>query len=112
MNYSQGDVVWLRTDNIEGGLGKRHPCIVLSNNDFNDSHEWGILVRGSHTVPKQLLPEEYVIKRNKENGLDQDTVFGSIIFSAKWERITRVAGKIPPTQIRQLVRRIQDIVTA
>lgn len=110
MSFSQGDVVWLKIDNLEGGLGKLHPCVVISGNAFNDSHEWGILVRGSHSVPTVLFPEEYVIRRNAVNGLERDTVFGSIIFGAMWERVTKLVGNIPPTQITELINRIHVIL--
>ena len=110
MSFSQGDLVWLRTDNLEGGLGALHPCVVLSDNEFNDSHDWGILVRGSHRVPLRPLPEEYVIKRTRANGLETDTVFGSIIFSAKWSRVDRSPGKIPPIHIRELLARVHRIL--
>lgn len=111
MSFSQGDVAWLRTDNLEGGVGALHPCVVVSENTFNDSHDWGILVRGSHTIPARLLREEFVIRHNRENGLDRDTVFGSIVFSAKWDRVTRSPGKVPPAHIRELVSRICEILS-
>ena len=110
MSFSQGDVVWLRIDNLEGGLGTLHPCVVISGNAFNDSREWGILIRGSHSVPTVLFPEEYVIRRNAQNGLDKDTVFGSIIFGAKWERVTKLVGNIPPVQIAELINRLRAIL--
>jgi mRNA-degrading endonuclease toxin of MazEF toxin-antitoxin module len=104
MTFSRGDVVWLRTDNLEGGLGKRHPAVVVSNDNFNDSHNWGYIVRGSHTIPATPEREEVVIKRNRENGLAHDTVFSSILQSAKWKHMQTAGGKVRPIRIEAGVR--------
>lgn len=110
MTFSRGDVVWLRVDYVEGGVGKPHPAIVLSSDEFNDSHHWGIIVRGSHDIPRDPAPEESVIKRTPENGLDADTVFLPIIQSAKWSRVIKKVGVVPPYQLRQVVERLRRII--
>ncbi len=110
MSFSQGDVVWLRIDKLEGGIGQRHPAVVLSADTFNDSHDWGYIVRGSHMIPAILLPEEYIIHRDGENRLDQDTVFGSILQSAKWSRMTTLGGKVPPVHLRELMARVTMVL--
>lgn len=110
MTFGRGDVVWLRVDYVEGGLGKPHPAIVISNNPFNDTHDWGIIVRGSHEVPDH--PDQYqtVIKKSSENGLDEDTVFLPIIQSAKWTRITKKVGALSPSELRRVIGRLGKIV--
>lgn len=111
MSFSQGDIVWLKIDRLEGGLGSLHPAVVVSTDAFNDSHEWGYIVRGSHTIPASLLPEEYVIRRSAENQLDRDTVFGSILQSTHWARM-KSGGKVTPNQIRELIQRVRTILDA
>jgi mRNA-degrading endonuclease toxin of MazEF toxin-antitoxin module len=110
MTYSRGDVVWLRVDNIEGGLGKPHPAIVISSNTFNDSHSYGFIVRGSSRVPAHLAPDEYVIERALDNGLDADTVFLPIIQSAEWTRVLKKVGAVTPYQLGQIMGRLRGIL--
>jgi len=102
--------VWLRTDNVEGGLGQSHPAVVISRDQFNDSHAWGVIVPGSSRVPADPEPEQLIVRRTRENGLDVDTVFLPVIQSARWERMTRKAGVLPPHQFKQLLSRVSGIL--
>lgn len=110
MTLSRGDVIWLRVDKIEGGLGKPHPAIVISSDAFNDSHPFGIIVRGSSDVPATLDSYEYVIKRAPGNGLDTDTVFYPIIQTAQWGRVDKKVGVVTPYQLKQILTRIRGIL--
>jgi mRNA-degrading endonuclease toxin of MazEF toxin-antitoxin module len=112
MSFSRGDVVWLRTDNLEGGLGKVHPAVVISNNAFNDSHDWGYITRGSHLIPREPGPEDYVVKHDAENKLDRDTIFGAIVQSAHWSRMSTTGGKVRPRQLRALVDRVSRVLAS
>lgn len=110
MTFSRGDVIWLRVDYLEGGVGKPHPAIVISSNEFNDSHEWGIIIRGSSDVPIDPDEEHYVIKKSRGNGRDRDTVFPPIVQSAKWTRVMKKVGTISPYQLKQLMDGISRVL--
>ena len=110
MTFSRADVVWLRVDKLEGGLGKLHPAIVISSNTFNDSHPFCIIVRGSSDVPVDPEPDEYVIKKTDGNGLDTDTVFYPIVQTAEWGRLRKKVGVVTPYQLKQIMARIGGIL--
>ncbi len=110
MTYSRGDIVWLRIDYLEGRLGRPHPALVLSSNEFNDSHYWGIIAVMSSKVSLDPTEEEYVVKDWKGSGLDEPTMVLPIIQSARWDRVTRKAGQLPPYEFRQVVNLLRRVV--
>jgi len=110
MSYSRGDVVWLRIDNLEGGVGRLHPAIVVSSDSFNDTHAWGVVIRGTSRVPQQIEDDQFLVAATPENGLDRDTLFLPIIQSTVWSRITKCVGKLPPHQLRQVMERVSAIL--
>lgn len=110
MAHSRGDVIWLKVDKLEGGVGRQHPAIVISSNSFNDSHSYGFIVRGSSSVPISPEPDQYVIKRTPGNGLDEDTVFLPIIQSAEWTRVLKKVGAVTPYQLTQVMDRLRAIM--
>jgi len=110
MTYSRGDIVWLRIDYIEGRVGKPHPALVISTNDFNDHHTWGIIVVMSSKVPANPRADEYVVNDWKGSGLDTATVVLPIIQSAKWDRVIKKAGELPPYEFRQVIERLRGVI--
>jgi len=100
----------LKVDKLEGGVGRQHPAIAISSNAFNDSHNYGFIVRGSSSVPISPEPDQYVIKKTTGNGLDEDTVFLPIIQSAEWARILKKVGTVTPYQLTQIMDRLREIL--
>ena len=101
----------MKVDKLEGGVGRKHPAIVISSNTFNDSHSYGIIVRGSSSLPISPEPDQYVIKKTPGNGLDEDTVFLPIIQSTQWKpRVLKKVGTVSPYQLQEIMERLRAIL--
>jgi mRNA-degrading endonuclease toxin of MazEF toxin-antitoxin module len=92
---------------IENKIKKIRPSLIVSNDGQNEFDMEIIVVPLSSQELERIRPHELLIKKNKENGLDEDS---KILFNRlrNIEKETRLGDKIIGTLDKEIMKELKE----
>lgn len=108
--FRRGDVVKGAFPRLSGTLRpKTHWAVVISTEDYNESHDHGVFALISKGVMSTALAGVYQIKDLDSAGCDNEAMVTPWLYTVEWKHVKKV-GELPPFEFRQALERLREIV--
>ena len=111
MTYSRGDVVKGMFPSITAAHGtKVRWALVLSSNEYNDSHDHCVFAMISGGVLDTTVAGTYQIHNWLRAGCDKPSVVAPWLYTREWTRLEKT-GDLSPFEFRQAIERLREVFT-
>lgn len=110
MTYSRGDVVKGLFPSISAARGtKTRWALVLSANEYNDTHDHGVFASISTGILSETLAGTYQIQDLNGAGCDKPSLVTPWLYTLEWSVMVKT-GELSPYEFDLAIARLREVV--